>query len=1153
MLFQGKKLILAEFRPQLERAKRLLLGQDSCHFGVEFHTLDSLAKAVAEEVPGHHWQLSPMEERQMLRGILYDVVDQHQLPVVWKTEGCLNEIALAIHDLSLQGQPLPPKEPALKSNATSSEVLAVVRNQYEQALAAKSNPHGAGTGAKVLDSAGIRRNLIDLLRTPASRTLPLVLRRLEGVELIGFGQPEAWQQAAIEALTAWLGKDKVKRMFPLPDCPFVASELEAVMGGDRDKIAAIMRDDSPQPELPAGLEIVQCPDGETELRHLARRLRSLLADSANSPEEILVVTAADPGLRERLGTVLDAYEIPHDAAVGLNVADSPLGEFVLRLVEMNPEKLAWTDLLWLVSSPFVVRSGLWGADKPLSLRALARMLRSFKLRAGSWAEWRGCLDRLIKLWQVRLQALTEDEAGSSEEQLRVERTLEKLERCRKPFAELLKNLESLLGEKESRSVPAWAAWLHDALGKDGLQTAKKSGMRRGRLANADPKDGSLFADVKLLNREQAAQGALLELLNEAKRQPATDMSRREFAEWLRWGLASGGQGELFPWTAAVNVRAPEQVEAGAWKYCFIFGLNEGCLPGEVKDAGLFPDTMREALGLKTTVEANATAAACFFDALRTLPDSGQLTLSYALADSQGRAIRPAKILQRLDDARAIWNKKSDGSLERRSDLLPDKLGNHRVTVLEPKDILPNTHSATTPWEAELANGLYGLQTPEEGLRLQEWMTPARWLAGQNEFTEFGAIPIDNGFLPSQLDQFGYCPYRYFAQCILGVKSLQEPDLVPDAMEIGTALHDALETAVAQALQDDARGSSWFVSSSKDEKLARIEIFKHDFRDALETEFEKLSDKGMALDGHVIAMLRRRWQQTVENVLPKTLFKLEFAASGLPEKWDETCKAIREKAAVPVKNMAFNKLALALLPLYETAWAQGHRQPPETGGKYPRGFTDPFKDLNKIMVERANHLSDLSIPVQCEWEFATREDPLKVDLGEGESVRLRGKIDRVDLTCGDGIPKVRIFDYKTSKHLNRAKDIVDGIDLQLPAYALAFEAACQRNRLPETMPPGAALDAVRLVSLRGHNDQSVSTQDYDLLNTARVSVRKAKEHIETGKLAPAPRKDCPLKDNGYCDYAELCRGRLIPEEWYEQGYSDDDREKAEDFNAGGVSE
>ena len=69
--------------------------------------------------------------------------------------------------------------------------------------------------------------------------------------------------------------------------------------------------------------------------------------------------------------------------------------------------------------------------------------------------------------------------------------------------------------------------------------------------------------------------------------------------------------------------------------------------------------------------------------------------------------------------------------------------------------------------------------------------------------------------------------------------------------------------------------------------------------------------------------------------------------------------------------------------------------------------------------------------------ASRPEPVQIEAGEYQ-IRLRGKIDRVDLIACKDAQATLAVDYKTGQ-LPTARDMADYHDLQLALYAKALEA------------------------------------------------------------------------------------------------------------------
>lgn len=87
-----------------------------------------------------------------------------------------------------------------------------------------------------------------------------------------------------------------------------------------------------------------------------------------------------------------------------------------------------------------------------------------------------------------------------------------------------------------------------------------------------------------------------------------------------------------------------------------------------------------------------------------------------------------------------------------------------------------------------------------------------------------------------------------------------------------------------------------------------------------------------------------------------------------------------------------------------------------------------------------------VQVESEWKFG-KEGELTVSAGPVH-FSIKGKIDRVDaVTSGNGPQPCLLIDYKSgARRLNMAR-IIEGIDLQLLTYALAYREASRTNPAP----------------------------------------------------------------------------------------------------------
>jgi ATP-dependent helicase/nuclease subunit B len=105
----------------------------------------------------------------------------------------------------------------------------------------------------------------------------------------------------------------------------------------------------------------------------------------------------------------------------------------------------------------------------------------------------------------------------------------------------------------------------------------------------------------------------------------------------------------------------------------------------------------------------------------------------------------------------------------------------------------------------------------------------------------------------------------------------------------------------------------------------------------------------------------------------------------------------------------------------------------------------------LHVARELSQSEFS-PADFELEIGGSVGALSIPLPEGGTVRVDGKIDRVDLMDRDGERYLRIIDYKTGKKEFRLSDLVYGLNMQMLIYLAAL---CEngRKRYGEFLPAG----------------------------------------------------------------------------------------------------
>ncbi len=207
----------------------------------------------------------------------------------------------------------------------------------------------------------------------------------------------------------------------------------------------------------------------------------------------------------------------------------------------------------------------------------------------------------------------------------------------------------------------------------------------------------------------------------------------------------------------------------------------------------------------------------------------------------------------------------------------------------------------------------------------------------------------------------------------------------------------------------------------------------------------------------------------------------------------------------------------------------------TGG----GYTGPGM-LHRFLLYESQRSETGLVPHRFELGFGMEDrgegtEYPAVDLnadGPGLQFRLRGRIDRVDMTpCGRFI----ITDYKTGASVPKQKEVDEGRVLQLPLYILAYQ------RLTGCSPAGGIY-----LGLKGEVKAGANALTRDGTFYAGLSARKGRDldaflektlqvsqdhamNIRAGRFPLPLGRGCP---NRFCDARTACRFspfRTVPDE------------------------
>lgn len=170
------------------------------------------------------------------------------------------------------------------------------------------------------------------------------------------------------------------------------------------------------------------------------------------------------------------------------------------------------------------------------------------------------------------------------------------------------------------------------------------------------------------------------------------------------------------------------------------------------------------------------------------------------------------------------------------------------------------------------------------------------------------------------------------------------------------------------------------------------------------------------------------------------------------------------------------------------------------------------------------------PVAYELEFGTGKSlpPWKVNIDQGETVRLEGKIDRVDLLEKEGKAYARVLDYKLNERSFQEWRIRGGLSFQLPLYLKTLVEQGPRIFGKAVLPgemgylPILLKDGKRKISGKSYLDDS--TQNFAALEAVmEENLRHHCGKIQQGDFLPYPYY-YSSRDQGcaYCKFRSICR-------------------------------
>ncbi len=522
--------------------------------------------------------------------------------------------------------------------------------------------------------------------------------------------------------------------------------------------------------LNAPVERVACPDRVGEVTAMARRIRQLHQEQGVELAQIRIGFRSLDTYAELVAEVLPRHGLPFYLARGRPLATAPAMNTVFALIDAVLERYSRAALFRLLSLPLVrLRYSFSDQTRTLAAEDFAAFTRNVPPSTGR-DTWLAAIEGNFAYLESELSREGEpfaediDDFPTRREDLRAE--LEALQ----PLRAGLTALFDLLQPLESRQdLPSFRYHLLHALDALGVEEA---------LAQGTAADGRALARFLELLDELCAPAAAL--------QPRT---LSQFADLLRDAISQAH----VPAATRAGIQVTDLAAAGSapCDYLFLGGLVQGEFP-RLPPADIFlEETQRRALNLDD--DATTEAERLLFYRAICSPRRG-LGLFHP-QQSGSETLAPSPFIDELDGLLAPQpeTEKSNGTPGTLAEL-------HRALgqgLCAASDSDPARDAlALYSRAAQLDGHTTALRHLVRGLHIAELRTISKTLGRHEGVLDESALLAALGtrlgaghsFSATQLELYGHCPFRFFAQELLNLQPLRDPEDDDSALKRGNLVH-----------------------------------------------------------------------------------------------------------------------------------------------------------------------------------------------------------------------------------------------------------------------------------------------------------------------------------------------------------------------------
>lgn len=503
-----------------------------------------------------------------------------------------------------------------------------------------------------------------------------------------------------------------------------------------------------------------------EAEFTAAEIHRLVRKKGYRYRDIAVIVSDMNTYADQLEKQCAAYDVPifmdHKKSILLNA----FVEYVRSLLSMVEQNFSYESVFRFL------RTGMTGftrkeVDK-LENYVIALGLRGYK-------KWQAA-------WVRRTSGMGEEE-------------LAKLNHLRVRFVEKMDGLAAIL-RKQSKTVGDVTLAVYEFFCREKvqeqIQTMELKFQNEGELALAKEYSQIYRIVIELFDK-------FAELLGEEK------ISLKEYCELLDAGLEEAKVGVIPPSLDQVVIGDMERTRLNNLKVLFFVGANDIFLPGSLGQGGLLSERDREKFaGQRLPLSPGTkekTYIQKFYLYMNLTKPSKQLIISYAKASADGKALRPAYLVQdllRMFPGLCVTEEEHKSLSER------ELTWNRGMKELAAG--LSNRHMGFSDEWKELYTWYDSVMADRKGLEVKRLLDAAFYHKKADQLSQNTAQELFGDLSRvsvTRLERFAFCAYAHFLS--YGLRLSERERYQFESMDLGNIAHQSMERFARKA---DEKGLDW---------------------------------------------------------------------------------------------------------------------------------------------------------------------------------------------------------------------------------------------------------------------------------------------------------------------------------------------------------